>query len=323
MVLITEPQPQRTDALTIDWSAPAQCPGEEDVQLRVAALVEGEPLRELSATGTIVRGDGQWTLILAFEGSEKILHSPSCSQLVDAAAVILSLALSPNSADPSTTEAPPPAEAPPKPATSEPTPTPAPTLRDQPQEPQQVLRGSSGLHLRVDAGVGFGVTPTLTTGRVAAGLWRTWGRVELAGTLWTPADAPDRRGSGHRLLVTMGTASIRGCTAPQVGAVSIPLCGAFSLGALRVGDQAPDARRVTHRLVPLVGSSVGVVWMFHHRVGLWAAAEADLLVRPDVEVQLLNASSSFSPGPASVRATLGIEVHFSSRIGAAAGNRQR
>lgn len=323
LVMATSGDPGTAEALTLEWSAPSSCPSEPALRSKVAALVEGAPLRDLSANVTIVASGEGWTLTLQFESTRKVLQSPTCSELVDAAAVILSLALSPDNPETASEaspplpepapEPPPPSEPPAKPETAPP--STAPTAAAPPASPHALLR--------VDGGIGVGISPTLTTGRVAVGLSSWWGRVELTGMLWTPADAADSRPTGDRLLVTMGTVALRGCAVPRRRVVSFPLCGGFGLGALRVGDRTATQRRTTHRLVPSASSSVGLLWMFSERVGLWAAAEAELSLRPNLNVALLDSTTPYRPGPAAVRASFGFEVHFLSRIRRSAGNRTR
>jgi len=120
----------------------------------------------------------------------------------------------------------------------------------------------------------------------------------------------------------MGFVGARGCFTPRRGTVTFPLCVGAGVGALRVGDRSPTGRTVRHAAWPAVTGSGGVAWFFRPSWALWAAAEAHVGLRR-VAVPRQGSTQAFEPGPAAIRGSLGVEVHFPSRAGRRAGNRPR
>lgn len=314
--------PPEPDALRLAWQAPQACPTEAQVRAGVDALLEQAPLRPLSAQGEITRHGDTWRLVLRFRDTTKELEASSCEALGDAAAVILSLALSPDQVQPEPQPDPEPAPDP-KPAPElEPADAPRPDAppNTTPEAPP-AAPGTRAL-ARFDLGLGFGVTPTLTAARFAVGASGRWGRAEVSGALWTPADAADARGAGYRLLVTMGFVAARGCLTPGRGVVTFPLCVGAGLGALRTADRSPSGRQVRHAAWPAATGSAGLTWFFRPSLALGASAEAHVGLR-SLSVALQDSERSFQPGPAAIRGTVGIEVHFPSRTLGSAGKRRR
>lgn len=87
-------------AAPLEWSAPAECPGATRVQASLAALVAPGPLRWERfdvVRGQITRSGAEWQLQLQFisgaDARRRSLRARECSDLADAAAVAIVLAL--------------------------------------------------------------------------------------------------------------------------------------------------------------------------------------------------------------------------------------
>ena len=319
-------------ALTLIWEAPAQCPDESEVRRRVTSyLSDATPMRELSARAVVEESARGWVLTLAYDSSEKTIEAPSCEELGDAAALILSLALAPTVRGPEAPvpelrEAPseaeePEAEEPEAPASSPPIEaleSEAPEF--EPEPPQAVpARGRAQALLRADVALGVGVTPTLTSTRLVAGVVWPRARLEVSGTLWTPSDT---RGVSDPQLVTMGTVQVHGCGVPHTRRLEFPLCAGLAVGALRVDERSASPVEIRHR--PWTGASLStsVVWRFRPYAALWFGPELTLGFGR-VTVPLIGNARDYRTGLVAIRGALGIEFNFPSRTRARPGNRLR
>lgn len=308
----SEPLP----ALELQWSAPTSCPSEASVRRRIAAYVEGAgSARAMQARAEIDRDGPQWTLHLTFGEHTRTLSGASCEELSEAAAVILSIALTPA---PASSPAPPwraPArELPPPPPLPPPTPAPPPS----PPAPAEDAPWR-GL-VRVDAGLGLGITPTLTTGRLSVGALRRRTRAELAGTLWVPAEVPARSGS-PRAWVSLGTVHFQLCRVWPRGAVDLTACAGVAVGALRI-DRLASTHAVRHRVWAGGTAGFALVWPFRPHLGLWVGPEVTASLRQPELPRLATGARYRSPSVA-IRGALGLEVVFPSRTRGAAGKRGR
>src|SRR5690606_16018676 len=217
------------------------------VQRRVHAYLEGgRPSRPIDANGIIDRSDAQWRLRLTFDGQTKVLRAPRCEDLAEAASVILSLAWAsapplveghPRRVEPirralsrdpiGVAEEPLPSGdnpprsrnvAPPRQAEM-----PALSLRGTPKaRPPASPRGL----LRIQGAFGVGITPTMTTAQVAAGVMWPQARFEVWGKFWAPAVGDDG-------WITLGTAGLQGCHVLRGRSLHYPLCLGGELGAMR------------------------------------------------------------------------------------------
>ncbi len=314
------------------WDAPSECPSaQQERGLITSYLDENAEVQPLDAVVVIEGSASAWHMTIATDGQERVVQGATCDELARAAAIIISLALAPEpppaehgdqaaQADPESLEGPDPdTELPPTPPPVLSPEDEAPTPADDLQGPLPgIAEGLSGL-VRVDAGIGVGVTPTFTTARLATGIAGRGYRVELAGTLWAPADASVAR-DGLVTRVTLGTAQGRGCGVPRSRRVEFPLCGGVALGALRVDDLV-SPRLVTHAFWAGATFSAALVWRFRPHFALWAGPEATIALQRPTVVLSGPEQVSYQSGRAAVRAALGIEFHFSSRRARAAGKR--
>lgn len=92
-------------SIELTWSAPSECPSQEDVETEVARLVGGVPVQQrdgsLAARASVVGGKaGGWVLTLRTElqgeQGQKVLEGRSCWEVAHAAALVLALTLNPD-----------------------------------------------------------------------------------------------------------------------------------------------------------------------------------------------------------------------------------
>ncbi len=233
-----------------------------------------DELAPLEADGNLRRrDDGQWQLDLEIargdgEPTVRSFVAPECATAIDAAALVIALAMDPAQAEPERTPAvidvptpaggPAPAQAAPRRANT--TPSVAPTPPATPRHPK--VRGL----LRAGGGVDFGGLPGAAAFFEAAGgaLGPRW-RAELTGMYrLQSADRArlDRDVGGRFVLWTIGA---RGCGVPSVriasgGVFSFPLCAGAEGGRLVVEGFGFAGARTTRRPWAAATIGPGVAW---------------------------------------------------------------
>jgi hypothetical protein len=228
--------------LTLGWAAPADCPDRDTLLARVAELLGArggeqshEPL-DVSATVTLLQSGFRAELRTTQRGvvRTRTLEAPSCSELTEASAVVIALALSPPEAAP--VEAP--VALPVAPA------APIADVSDAPAEPVGIRRHSN-VRLGVGAGLvtDFGTLAPASLG-FAFGLGGRWGRyvehairVSVFPTRSASIDGnPDQ---GAKLGLAAAALSL--CFEPFSGPLELGACGELELGMLHVeGFGTPD-----------------------------------------------------------------------------------
>ena len=191
-------EPTRTSTIPLSWTAPSGCPGEDEVGARLARLIPPETAApDWQVRAVVTRGvDRRFALRLTFESAgrshERALDAASCTELADAAAVIVALGVNPSAPVPA---APPqdPARVPsPPPATQRLPADIAPTTSvPRPAEDSMVHALSERtrrLGVSVLGGASVGVLPSPSFGASAAVAWMSGRlRVELQGAWFPPA----------------------------------------------------------------------------------------------------------------------------------------
>ena len=308
------------------WQAPAACPDGAEVLRRLATLAPGRAAPGLRADGSIapVVG-GTWRLQLALRGpgiaDTRTIDAAECSTLGDVAALLLAIAVAPETAvrrheagagarddrpvlplPPREPVAAPSIAAPPRIEPDE-LPT-APVPRRSAVLPG-VLRGA----LRLAGGAEVGAIPAWSPSAVlgAALLGAGW-RVELAGTYSARTVAYDDRSPvGGRLQLAAG--ALRGCGVPRWRRFEFPVCGGFELGALRGvarGVLAPAPALDLWIAAQLVA---GAAWVPARRVALVVALDVSIaLRRPGFHVASLGELARSQP--IGLRPTVGVELRF-------------
>lgn len=238
--------PQAHAEVELSWQAPEACPAEEVVLERVQGLL-GRPLAAaeepaVRVTATVTETPAGLELSLRTqteEGTgERRMSGQTCEVLVDAAALVVAMAL-----DPSLGLGPEPEEPEPEPASEPPPPCVEPETRPKTEEstepepepePEPPSTSDSPLAGTVRfAGVGsLGPLPTVAPGfEVVAGLLRRHARAELGLDYYFGRQIDQEGGGGAE--IQLWTVTARGCWAPAVSIVELPICGGVQVGPMR------------------------------------------------------------------------------------------
>jgi len=308
----------------IRWAAPMGCPGRAELiagveRRRGQALVPGQVRVDATVTAGPAR---RFTLELWFAAGareeRRTLTADRCAALVDAAALLLAVAI-----DEMAAQAPEPA--PPEPAPSEHVPieatvplveAPAPVVEEAAsppivpeRAPATAPRSRVGGFVRPQGGLVLGAVPG-ATGAVGLGLGVLWrrARLELQPMFVAPRTAVKE---GREVRAFLVAVAALGCYRVGRGALEVPLCGGLEGGVMHGAASGPDG-------VSAVGgwfaalASAGAVWRVHPRVGLWTGVQGSasvwrpsfVLRGPGQEVLL------FAPEPVTLRVLGGLELRF-------------
>lgn len=335
----------------LDWSSPAACPDALTIQHRVEHFMArpwaGEQVR---ARGQIAATETGWTLTLDLETGgvrdTRVLSDVDCEVLAEGAALMIAMAIDPDSvarvqaeeraaeerqadvAEPAAagTQVPEPAREPEPEAEAAP-----PVARDEPTriEPKtqprrsstECLPGRTGLRsdpavlrprcgaLAAAAGGQYGPLPGFGpgVGGRAAILWPRL-RLELAAMHWFSRSARVAGDLGGDLRLTAATVSA--CGRLGVRRIELPMCGGMELGAMHgrgVNVDRPATDRVFWSAVVL-GPRVG--WSPVRRFAISGQADALIpLARYRFQVRGLG-EDVYAVPPVGVRVVAGVELRF-------------
>jgi hypothetical protein len=225
------------------------------------------------------RGDATWSVQLQLEldgeSSGRRLEAESCDAALDAAALVVALAIDPDAVtDPPALEDP----EPPVPATPANAPDPAP-FPPRPDPP----RVSPRVHWAVDLG---GAAAVRVAAPAAGGVQargsaggRRWS-AGLGGTYVAPAVL--RLDAGASARVQLWSVQALGCYALRFGAQgrwTAPLCAALWAGVMHARGAGPgiESRR-GHSPWAALGPALAVRWISRHGVGAFIAAELPVVL---------------------------------------------
>lgn len=319
IVAAAEPSP----GLALDWTAPPGCPDQAEVYARVVRRTgqEAADRASLTARATVREaGPGRWTLTLeltgATGGGRRELSAPRCEELVEAAALVVAIAVDPRAAlatgevvvpappeltqgegskgqvvkDMSSREGPdgqvgkdmsdgP--RAPPRPTDEVAAPVAEEPARLEAPAPAERPR-SVRVGLRAAAGVSFARLLPRPSAAVSLALsvsGKRW-RAELGGLYAPPVTGGDGVIGG---LFQAGAVELRGCPVLRRGAVEVPLCVGLQIGAMQGRGRGTGLATTTTARSPWLAATAGaaVGWRPRGRVGLWLGADAIVaLLRP-------------------------------------------
>ncbi|MCY0992641.1 hypothetical protein OV203_36215 [Nannocystis sp. ILAH1] len=320
IVAAAEPPP----GLALDWTAPPGCPDQAEVYARVVRRTgqEAADRASLTARGTVREAaPGRWSLTLelagATGGGRRELSAPRCEELVEAAALVVAIAVDPRAAL-ATGEVvvpAPPSEvaqgaganghvaedmsqragsngqvwkdmsegpkAQPR-ATDE---MEAPVAEEPARAEEPAPAGKPPgvrVGLRAAAGVSFArllPRPSAAVGLALSVSGKRW-RAELGGLYAPPVTGGDDVIGG---LFQAGAVELRGCPVLRRGAVEVPLCVGLQIGAMQGRGRGSGLATTTTARSPWLAATVGaaVGWRPRGRVGLWLGADAIVaLLRP-------------------------------------------
>lgn len=312
----------------IRWTAPPGCPDRTALlagieRRRGRALGPNQVRMNAAISATSGRFELQLTLEILDHEEHRTLSATRCAALVDAAALMIAVAIDARiPAEPPPSE-PPPSESPPSespPTEPPPTESPVDTPPPQPLEPAPdplppppppAPRPRFGGFVRVQGGLDIGGVPgpTGAVGLAFGLLWRR-ARLELRPLFLAPRTTA---AESHRLqALHVGLAAI-GCARLGRGALELPLCGGFEGGVTRGVVTDPNgATSVVPGpwLAPLL--NIGLTWRPTSRLALWAAVEGLVPVRR-TSFQLRDPAGAFllfQPASAALRLLVGLELRF-------------
>ena len=330
-----------TDAPTIDWQAPAQCPDAAQVTAMTTDLLRaqaGERV-QLAVHATVIHVAGRFELALELRSpygqQQRALAADDCLLLARAVALLVAVHLDPLAV--SRTLAP--ASASPPPGLVVPPPPPPPAIAAPPEilavspvvvdanprsrlsartgeRPIAASTSERGGHLRLEGGLGYGVAPAVVgelglLGGVRGPGWR----VEAGLTTAPGREVLTADGAlGGRMHRVNGV--LRGCAVWRVpanrDALTVLACLGGEVGALgAVGTRGVRSPRPGWSPWAAVQVGPAVRVRLVGPLGLWLGVEAVLaLTRPTFVV---GSHTVFPVGPASVRATLGLDLQFVAR----------
>lgn len=289
--------------LSLEWVAPAECPGDITVRSHVRTLVEdGAVRRRVRARATVSREGGQYVLVLVIDDrAPRTLTNEECTRLSDAAAVILALDLeTPDEATSERPPAPPPVE-PEAPEIASTAP------KKGTAELPPPLRAGVQLQTLLDVGSLPQPTGAYRIGlRVERGLWSG----ALIGTAFIPRDA-DGANPGTGAHVRLLTGGLKFCRSFAVGR------GHVALGACLGGEAGEStvegfgiSRPITSSAVSgaaFGGPELRIRWT--PQLVLVAGLEAVASIRAS-RVTIEGTGVLFEPSRALFRAGIGIEFVF-------------
>lgn len=319
LALAIHAQPEPALPVELRWSAPEGCPDRAELERQVAALLAGHaapagaPPR---VSFTVERAGDGWQLLgeIAGEASgERRLGAASCSELVEAAALITAIAVDPDFV-PGAAVVPTPPPAPPIVETPAP-PEPAPPVVEPVDEPPPATapprRRRPAALIGVSAGLGLGALPA------PAGLLRL--ALGLGGRAWSAAVVQDfwlpREGVvagspevGGRFW--LWSAGVRGCGIPRAGRFAFPLCATIAAGVM-TGEGTGAVTVARRQISPwvAVNAGPGLHVTLTRRIGLLVAAELlVVLARPNFEIR--GRGSACCDGRVGGQMTAGIELRL-------------
>jgi hypothetical protein len=332
------------------WVAPPGCPGRAELiagierrrgrplvpgQVRVDATVTAGPEKQFTAAISLATGARE---------DRRTLTADRCAALVDAAALLIAVAIDEQGASPPASTdapgdgAPTSGDAPVDPATrapsgevsgdAAPSGVTAPSIAGPDDAATTAVASTStarpgdatptarpplprlGGFVRAQGGLALGTVPG-PAGAASLALGLLWRRVRLAFQPLFVAPRTDTR-ERHDLRAWLIAAAVSGCFRVGPRALEVPLCGGFEGGVMRgVATGADGARGATGAwLAVLVGT--GLVWRVHPKVGLWLGVEGTGAVRRP-KFLLSGAAGEvelFRPLPVTLRVLLGVELRF-------------
>lgn len=272
-------------SLTLDWTAPDGCPRRDDVATRVHTLLGQAPARaprlQAAVRGVVTRTSTGVLLRLETRvartttsgaasadalAGERQLAGSTCDEVTSAGALVIALAIDPDSvagADTGKAAAPEadPGAAPTGAASAvtpavpqpdlemPPPPEPAPA----PANPRNGVRWSVAAHALMDAG-SLPAPPTFGI-RPAIGIARNELRAEAGVTYFFPRFGETDMGDGGGADVSLFVGNVRGCYRLFPGVVSVEGCAGAEAGALMASGEG--FKRTTNAAAPWIAAEAG------------------------------------------------------------------
>jgi hypothetical protein len=321
-------QPIERGSLRMVWKAPPECPTDLETLARIEALlgvrVSEMPMVPFAARGRVTRvGPAHYELSLeTFQGEQRFLRTmqaASCTELTDAGALVLALAIDPTlierragAAHTAGAVSPEPAPSTSAPAPPQPKRPPrrAPTARShQPEpEPEPEPRRSARFLLGARVVADFGSIADLAFGP-GIGVAVQWKALEVSlDGVWLPQRrALVEPGKGGD--ISLVAAGLRGCYRPFTGTLEALGCASFELGSLDGEGVGTVVRTHESGLWTAPGAHLSGRLRLGSRVLLSLGAGAVVPIQP-IDFTLFNVGVVHEVPPLVARAEAGIQAHF-------------
>jgi hypothetical protein len=314
----TTPAPVESRPFEISWSAPKSCPPREQAIKAIDTLLgDLEPRETRVRAGVTIkqrRARFELELMLTTQSGtgKRSLSGETCNEVVDAAALIVAIAINPKvlerAAAETSSESQGTADGTPEEAVTQIEPEPA---EEPPPTPTPERKPRPRVAVHAAGGLGAFVLPGPTAAlQLGVGVTGSHWRVDAIGSYWTrQTQVVSEMVSGHFQL---GYAGVRGCGVPVAGPVEFPICGGLDVGAMR-GEGLGEGLRVARAqnaiwLAARAGPSV--LWRTTRWLGLMLQADAVFpLLRPVFDTQP-SGTEVFRAGPAGLKLLLGVEFRL-------------
>lgn len=229
----------------VQWSAPAECPDDREVERRIAGYV-AVPAGFVSRRIDVVADADGFSATLVEEGEPpRTLHAPSCDTLADAVAVVVALAVeaAQNAEPPVVTE---PEVVPEVPPVVDETDRAAAVEATRPltigtSRTSVIETRRRGGPVTLGTRAALGYTSMLAP---RGGAWlllgltlgQRWWSIEADGRLFLPRTF-EAATFDYGARIMGGAGRLAGCGRPAVGRVAFPICVGVEAGAVRVDPQ--------------------------------------------------------------------------------------
>lgn len=302
-------------AIDLEWIAPAECPQHDAVRDAIDLNLAREPMPDalvgVRAWGSVTAQGDRWELrvrtALGEREIERVVTAASCTELAEAAGLVIAVDLDPLRVLQQNRR-------PPEPPPREPARTidDAPVLRRRvPERPPPPPQQRPSFDVRVG---GLGELGSLTAFR--AGVWAGFGvvwrraRLDVAGQYWAPRRVtPFTSHPDAGVRVSQGGVAVRGCYVPTTRRLGFATCGGLETGVARGHGIGLDPARTSHApwFAVVIGQELS--WISRARIGLWVALDAMAhVVRPRWIVPELGTAAR--TGRLGVRLVLGPTVRL-------------
>ncbi len=294
--------------------APPECPDADSIRRQVRTLLSGPPLGEgvmdVEAIIELREPGYALTLTTSFAGAQgqRALAAERCSELADAIAIVVAVALEPGVEPVVIQDAPaiaPPREPdPPEPDPPDPEVVAQPEPEPEPEPEPAPERAQPRPFLRLGLGPEHGALPRVTAGlHAAAGVVWPHVRLELRAIYLAP-----QRHAGPAPLVALyqqGAVGAAACARAWLLRTEVPLCGGVEAGALRIDSRGLSPSQTLHGgwFGPLLSAGFA---RHGPRWGGWISADA--VLRAVGARILVDDRAAFSSGLVSLRLVAGVEI---------------
>jgi hypothetical protein len=293
VLAVSAPAPEaradETASFGLAWNAPSGCPGETALRSRIeqlrgehAAAPPGTPTLEVRAVVTLLpdaRFHAVLELVQGGSRRSRVLEAPTCTDVAEASAAVIALAIAPPPENAGVALAMPPLEtsrplpAPPAAAAVVPSASGDETRRPAPAE----RRAALGIDVSAGATLDLGATASVALGLALLGRLRV-GRLlsfALRGSFFPPRASSLPREPNQGVELWLAAAAPLACASPFELPFELDACAEFELGYLHARGFGPPLRYA--RGVPWLAPGAGLSTAFPRRGRVRSRLSGDLL----------------------------------------------